>query len=152
MPTDVKVHNLIGEEVTLSKYLGNYLVIYFYPKDDTPGCTKEACSFRDFNKDIEELGAKIIGISKDNVKSHNKFIENHKLNFELLSDPETKLQDAFGVWAEKSMFGKKFIGTLRTTFLVNPDGNIVKVWEDVKPDNHAKEIYEELNKLIGKKD
>lgn len=133
---------------SLKKYLGKYLVLYFYPKDNTPGCTMEACSFRDFNAEIEDLGAKIVGISKDSLDSHEKFQNKHKLPFELIADEDLELQKAFGVWVEKSMFGKKYMGTQRATFVIDPEGIIIKVWEKVSPLNHAKEVFEFLKTQV----
>lgn len=143
IPVDIKVLNQDAKEVTLSDYLNNdFLVIYFYPKDDTSGCTTEACSFRDFNSEIEKAGASIVGISKDPVKSHVKFIEKNELNFDLLSDEDLKLNEAFGVWVEKSMYGRKYMGTQRATFLVNKKGEVVYVWEKVKPKEHGSEVLD----------
>jgi peroxiredoxin Q/BCP len=146
--TDTTLFDENEQPVTLGSYAGKYLVIYFYPRDNTPGCTVEACSFRDFNHEIENLGAKVIGISKDDVKSHNKFKDKQKLNFTLLSDPEHKLHEAFGVWAEKSFLGKKYFGALRATFIVDPTGKVIQVWEKVTPNNHAQEVYQFLEKNI----
>lgn len=145
-PLDVKVKDETGNDVSLSNFLDKYkyLVIYFYPKDDTPGCTTEACEFRDYNAEMEKLGAKIIGVSSDNTKSHNKFRDKHKLNFTLLSDPDHNLLQAFGVWGQKSMFGKLYMGILRTTFLIDPQGKIIHIWEKVKPEGHAEEVYETI--------
>lgn len=150
IPTDIKVFNLNGKGVTLNDYLGKPLVIYFYPKDNTAGCTREAQSFRDFKLQIEKLGAKIIGVSKDSVDSHRKFRDKHKLNFELLSDPDVKLIEAFGLWQEKRMFGKSYMGTIRATFVIDQNGIIQKVWPRVSPTDHGKEIYSYL-KVSSKK-
>ena len=149
VPTNIKIKDINDSEVTLSKYLGKYLVLYFYPKDETPGCTKEACSFRDVNEDIKALGASIIGISKDNAKSHNKFTKKHELNFDLLSDENHELQDVFGVWGEKTLWGRKYMGTLRTTFLINQDGEVIYKWEKVNPLNHSAEVLEKLREFIN---
>ncbi|MEP7103240.1 MAG: thioredoxin-dependent thiol peroxidase [Candidatus Dojkabacteria bacterium] len=129
IPQNILIIDENNKEVTLSDYLtSKYLVVYFYPKDQTPGCTEEACSFRDNNEKLKELDARVIGISSDSQKSHGKFKKKEELNFELLSDEDQKLQNAFGVWTEKSMFGKTFMGTLRTTFLVNKEGEILETW------------------------
>ena len=133
-----------GDDPKLDQFKGKYTVLYFYPKDNTPGCTKEACSFRDFNEEIEKLGARIVGVSKDSAESHGKFTEKHKLNFELIADTDLKLHKKFGVWVEKSMFGRKYMGASRTTFLLDPEGKIVKVWKKVNPLGHAKAVYEYL--------
>lgn len=148
VPVTVALRAPNDADVTLAEYLGQYLVIYFYPQDDTEACTVEACSFRDYNAEIENLGAKVIGISKDNQQSHSKFREKFSLNFLLLSDIENKLQEAFGVWGEKTMFGRTFMGTLRTTFLVSPQGEIVYVWPAVKAEGHAAAVYTKLKEII----
>ncbi len=147
IPTDITLKDINEKDVTLKDYLGKYLVIYFYPKDNTPGCTTEACDFRDYNKDIKALGAEIIGISKDPIKSHKKFIDDHKLNFTLLSDEEHKLQEALDVWTLKKFMGKEYMGTQRSTFIVNPEGEIVKEFRNVKAIGHAEQVYNELKKI-----
>jgi thioredoxin-dependent peroxiredoxin len=143
-----------GEKIDLSLFpsdLGiadsKYTVIYFYPKDNTPGCTTEACEFRDFNQDISKLGVTVIGVSVDSQKSHDKFVEKFKLNFPLVSDEDKKIVSDFGVWAEKSMMGRKYMGILRTTFLINSTGEIINIWENVKPNGHAREVLEYLQTL-----
>lgn len=152
VPTNIPLTDENGITVTLEKYIQDFLVIYFYPKDETPGCTEEACSFRDFNDEITKTGAKVIGISSDNQKSHFKFKRKHSLNFELLSDETHELQEAFGIWAEKSMFGKTFMGTLRSTFIVNSQSEIVASWADNEDSSEGKVLTEThgedvLNKL-----
>lgn len=149
-PIEIQLVDKEGKNVSLKDFLGQYIVLYFYPKDDTPGCTIEACEFRDFNEQIENIGAKIIGISKDNLRSHKKFVGKFSLNFTLLSDESTELQKAFGVWIEKSMFGKKYMGTQRSTFIIDPKGEIIQVWENVNPEGHAKEVYDILVNRIRK--
>lgn len=148
IPTDIALLDQSGQSHTLEDYLGKYLVIYFYPKDSTPGCTAEACSLRDYNSKIEKLGAKIIGVSRDSVSSHKKFADNEKLNFTLLSDPDSELQQAFGTWVEKKMFGKSYMGTSRSTFIVDPQGKVLRVWEKVKPENHGEEVFNELKNIL----
>lgn len=126
-----------GSEASLSDYRGRKIVLYFYPKDGTPGCTKEAEAFRDA---IEEFGKEdivIVGVSKDSIQSHRKFRERHDLPFTLLSDPEGKVLDLYGVWKEKSMYGRTFMGTERTTFLIDEEGIIKKAYRKVKVDGHA---------------
>jgi peroxiredoxin Q/BCP len=143
---DLKLSASNGKTVSLSDFKGKERVIlYFYPKDDTPGCTVEACGFRDSIKKIEKSGAVVLGISPDGVDSHNKFIEKFKLPFILLSDPDKKACDAYGVWVEKSMYGKTYMGVARTTFVIGKDGRIEKVYEKVKPEGHPEEILEFLN-------
>ncbi len=135
-----------NNEVKLTDFLTKkYLVLYFYPKDQTPGCTEEACSFRDNNEILEKLGARVVGISSDSQKSHGKFIKKESLNFELLSDEDHELQEAFGVWAEKSMFGKTYMGTLRTTYLIDKSGKILEMWggkteNKVSTKTHAEDV------------
>lgn len=134
---------------TLEDYRGQWLVIYFYPKDDTPGCTKEACSFRDHYQQLTDQGIKVIGISKDSTKSHQKFADKFSLNFPLLSDPSIQTIQAFGAWGTKKFMGKTYEGILRNTYLINPQGEIVKTYESVKPDTHVQEILEDLKSLIS---
>ncbi len=141
-PLNISLKNNQDEVVSLKDFLGKKVVLYFYPKDNTPGCAKEACSFRDFNDELKDLGIVVLGVSKDSVKSHQKFITEQKLNFPLLSDPDHILAEAFGIWAKKKMMGREYMGMLRTTFLINEQGIIEKVWENVSPENHAKEVWE----------
>jgi peroxiredoxin Q/BCP len=126
-----------GSQVSLKDYLGRKVVLYFYPKDNTPGCTTEAVEFRDVAKEFEKEGAAIVGVSKDSVKSHQKFKEKHDLPFTLLSDPEGKVLDLYGVWKKKSLYGRTFMGTERTTFLIDEKGIVVKVYRKVKAKGHA---------------
>lgn len=133
------------EEVSLKDFLGKSdIVLYFYPKDNTTGCTKEACSFRDNIQPIQSKNAVVIGISPDSVKSHQNFINKQNLNFTLLSDPDHKVAEAYGAWGEKSMYGKKYMGILRSTFVIGKDGKIKYVFEKVKPEGHAREVLEVL--------
>lgn len=129
-----------GNKVKLSDYKGQKVVLYFYPKDDTPGCTKEACSFRDANSVYKKKGIKVFGVSTDDEKSHQKFIEKYKLPFDLLADTDKKIVEKYGVWGEKSMYGKKYMGTHRKTFLIGEDGKIVKIFDKVKVAEHADEV------------
>jgi len=126
-----------GRKVSLGDYRGKNVLLYFYPKDGTPGCTKEAVQFRDMIEKFEKEGVVIIGVSKDRVKSHQKFKRKHELPFTLLSDPEGKVLDLYGVWKEKSMFGRTFLGTERTTFLIDESGIVKKVYRKVKVKGHA---------------
>ena len=129
-----------GGKISLADYLGKNVILYFYPKDDTPGCTKEACAFRDGFADFKKRGAVILGVSPDSVKSHDKFVEKFKLPFPLLADEDKEIVNAYGVWGEKSFMGRKYEGTNRVTFLIGPDGYIKKIWPKVKPEEHAAEI------------
>ena len=133
---------------TRKEYAGNWLVIYFYPKDDTPACTKEACNFRDARDAIAEYGnASVVGISKDNVKSHKKFADKHSLNFTLLSDPDHTVINAFGAWQPKKFMGREYLGIMRNTYLINPEGVIVKTYENISPNEHAGDIINDLREL-----
>ena len=135
-----------GKLVSLSDFAGKKVVIYFYPKDNTPGCTRQACAFAQNHMAFEEKNTVVIGISKDSVSSHMKFAEKYELPFVLLSDPERKAIEAYGVWQEKKLYGKVSMGVVRSTYLVNEDGIIEKVMPKVKPDTNAAEILEYLNK------
>lgn len=139
---NIKLASSKGGEVSLTDYKGKKVVLYFYPKDDTPGCTAQACAFRDYKKDYEDLNAVIIGVSKDPLSKHDKFIEKYGLPFELLADEEHKLAEAFGAWDEKSLYGKLFMGMIRSTFLIDEDGKIVKEWRKVKVAGHVEEVLE----------
>ena len=140
-----------GKIHKLSDYLGQYILIYFYPKDDTPGCTKEACTIGEAFPDFKKMKCKVFGVSVDSVKSHKKFVEKYKLPFTLLSDEKKKVVKKYGVWQEKSMYGKKYMGTVRTSFMIDPKGKIAKIYEKVKPEIHAKEVLDDLKELKKKK-
>ena len=129
-----------GNMVSLSDFAGKKVVLYFYPKDNTPGCTAEACSLRDAYSELQKAGYEIIGVSKDNEKSHQKFIEKQSLPFSLIADTEVRLNQEFGVWAEKKMAGRSYMGTLRTTFLIDENGIIERVIEKVNTKEHAAQI------------
>lgn len=133
-----------GEKVSLKSLRGKKVVLYFYPKDDTPGCTTEACAFRDNLKLVESKGAMVFGVSPDNVDSHKKFIDKFKLSFPLLADEGAKIAAAYGVWKEKSMYGKSYMGIERTTFIIDGQGNIAKIFHKVKPEGHAEEVLQAL--------
>ncbi len=135
-----------GEKVSLSDFKGKKVVVYFYPKDDTPGCTKEACSFRDGWSKFRKRGVAVLGVSTDDEKSHRKFADKFSLPFPLLADPDKKIVNDYGVWAEKSMYGRKYMGTLRVTYVIDEKGRIAAVWPKVKPDGHADEILEAIGK------
>ncbi|HSX14833.1 MAG TPA: thioredoxin-dependent thiol peroxidase [Candidatus Saccharimonadales bacterium] len=136
-----------GKNHSLADYRGKWLVLYFYPKDDTPGCTKEACSFRDGRQALVEAGLEVAGVSKDTVASHKKFVDKYQLNFTLLADPELTTIKAYKSWGLKKFMGREFEGTLRNTYLINPKGEIVKTYEKVKPDQHAMQILEDFEAL-----
>lgn len=137
-----------GTTKSLTDYAGKWLVLYFYPKDDTPGCTTEACSFRDERELIATLGnAEVVGVSKDSVASHKKFATKYNLNFTLLSDPNAEVIKAYDAWGERSMFGKKYMGIIRSTVIISPDGTIAKEYPRVDPKKHAAEIIADLQKL-----
>jgi len=124
----------------LSDYEGQTIVLYFYPKDDTPGCTKEACAFRDTYQDFKDAGVEVIGISPDSEKSHTKFSEKYELPFTLLSDPNHEICEAYGVWGLKKYMGREYEGVYRTTFIIGPKGEIKRVFENVKPSEHVEEV------------
>lgn len=142
-----KLKNQDGETVTLSELKGKSIVLYFYPKDDTSGCTKEACNFRDEFPKFKKIKAEIIGISADSVKSHKKFAEKYDLPFDLLSDESKDVVEKYGVWQEKSMYGKKYMGIVRTTFIIDAAGKIRKIFPKVKVDKHNQEVMEALKEL-----
>jgi thioredoxin-dependent peroxiredoxin len=133
-----------GGKVSLADYKGRNVILYFYPKDDTPGCTKEACAFRDHYALFEQKGAVVLGVSTDPVKSHQKFVAKFHLPFTLLADDEKQIVQAYGVWGQKSFMGRKYLGTHRVTFLIGPDGRIKKIWTKVKPEEHAQEVLAAL--------
>ena len=133
-----------GGKVSLADFKGQNVILYFYPKDDTPGCTKEACAFRDSYADFKKRGAVVLGVSTDSAKSHDKFVEKFKLPFTLLVDDEKKIVGDYGVWGEKKFMGRRYMGTHRVTFLVGPDGKIKKIWPKVKPEEHAQEVLAAL--------
>jgi thioredoxin-dependent peroxiredoxin len=136
-----------GRAVRLEDLRGKPVVLYFYPKDDTPGCTKEACSFRDAWSEIQETGAVLLGVSPDDAASHEKFRAKYRLPFPLLSDPDHAVADAYGAWGEKSMYGRKYEGILRTTFLIDGTGVVRRVFEKVRPDGHADEVLAAVQQL-----
>lgn len=137
-----------GKLVKSSDFVGKPMVIYFYPKDDTPGCTKEACSFRDTFKEYQERGVTVIGISADTPQAHGKFASKYNLPFILLSDTDTSVIKAFGAWGEKKMYGKSYEGIIRSTFVINSQGKIVMVFPKVKVEDHAKEVLTALKDTL----
>jgi peroxiredoxin Q/BCP len=138
-----------GETIDLKDYTGKTVVLYFYPKADTPGCTKEACGFRDAIASYKKLGVPVFGISPDPVEDVTKFAEKFKLNFPLLADADHSVAEKYGVWGEKNMYGKKYFGVLRATFVIGKDGKIAHVFEKVKPEGHDKEVLEWLGANPG---
>ena len=139
---DFSTKDQSGNTVKLSDHKGKKVVLYFYPKDDTPGCTKEACSFRDADDVYNTKGIKVFGVSTDSEKSHQKFISKYQLPFDLLADTDKEIVEAYGVWGEKSMYGKKYMGTFRKTFLIGEDGKIAKIFDKVNVSEHADEVLE----------
>jgi len=137
-----KTNDANGETVSLKDLRGQKVVLYFYPKDDTPGCTKEACSFRDGFAKFKKGGIKVLGVSPDSEASHKKFETKYKLPFTLLADKDHAIADAYGVWGEKKFMGRTYMGVRRTTFLIDENGKIKKVFEKVKPEDHASEVLE----------
>jgi len=133
-----------GTPQSLSDFRGEWVLLYFYPKDDTPGCTREACMIRDNFPEFKKLKLRVFGISIDSVKSHKKFGEKYKLPFTLLADDEKKVVNAYGVWAKKKFMGREYMGILRTSFLIDPKGKIAKIYEQVRPAEHAEEVLRDL--------
>jgi peroxiredoxin Q/BCP len=133
-----------GGQISLADFKGRNVILYFYPRDDTPGCTKEACAFRDHFAEFKKQGAVVLGVSADPVRSHDKFVTKYKLPFTLLADEDRKIVQAYGVWGQKSFLGKKYMGIYRVTFLIGPDGRIKKIWPRVKPAEHAAEVLAAL--------
>lgn len=138
-----------GEKVRLSQFKGQYVVLYFYPRDNTPGCTVEAREFRDSLEEFQSANAVVLGVSPDSAESHCKFIERFELNFTLLADESHHLAEAYGVWGEKSMYGKSFEGVHRSTFLIGPDGVLIQSWPKVKAEGHADQVLKFLEGLKG---
>ena len=144
---DFKLQADDGTTVKLSELRGSPVVLYFYPKDDTPGCTKEACGFRDRGRELEKAGAKVLGVSADSVESHVKFRDKFKLNFRLLADVDHKVAEKYGAWREKNMYGKKSMGIVRSTFVIDGEGKVAQVWKAVKVDGHDDAVIEAVKEL-----
>lgn len=142
---DFTLQDQEGKSHTLSQYRGKKVVLYFYPKDMTPGCTVQAEGMRDSMNDLEAKGIVVLGVSVDDVKSHKKFVEKHNLNFPLLADTDKKVVEEYGVWKEKSMFGKKYMGIQRDTFLIDEDGKLIQHFKKVNPLKHAEQVLEVLS-------
>lgn len=136
-----------GTKVRLSELTGTPVVLYFYPKDDTPGCTREACAFRDQKAKLKKLGAVVLGVSPDTVASHEKFRDKYELNFPLLADPDHKTAEKYGAWREKNMYGKKSMGIQRSTFLIDANGKVARLWKRVKVDGHDEQVLAALAEL-----
>jgi len=143
-----KLPSSSNQNFEIDKNLNQYLVIYFYPRDNTPGCTNEAKDFTKLYKEFKKLNCEIAGISKDDIESHKKFINKFKIPFQLLSDEKIIVLKKYEAWGEKSMYGKKFMGIKRTTVLINPKGKIIKIWNNVKVKDHAKEVLNFLKEVI----
>ena len=137
-----------GKSHTLSDYQGKWVLLYFYPKDNTTGCTAQACAIRDEFPAFGKLKVKVLGLSVDPVKSHKKFAEKYELPFTLLADEEKKIVKKYGVWAKKKFMGREYMGTLRTSFLIDPKGKITKIYEGVKPELHAEEVLKDLKEMV----
>ncbi len=144
---DLALQDQEGNERTLSENFGKLVLLYFYPKDDTPGCTKEACVIKEMYQDFEKLGVQVYGVSKDSPASHKKFKEKYALPFTLLSDPKGDVIEAYGAWQNKSMFGRSFMGVARISYLIGKDGIILKVYPKVDPATHAHQILEDVRGL-----
>lgn len=144
---DFELNDQEGQPVRLSDFRGRPVVIYFYPKDDTPGCTRQACAFRDRKADIEKTGAALVGISPDSSQSHAAFVAKHQLNFPLLADPDHKVAETYGAWREKKQYGKAYMGLQRSTFVIDAEGVVQKVWKNVKVDGHDEAVLKALGKL-----
>jgi peroxiredoxin Q/BCP len=138
-----------GAKVRLSALKGNPVVLYFYPKDDTPGCTREACAFRDAQNELKGLGVQLYGLSPDDVESHARFRDKFHLNFPLLADPGHKVAEKYGAWREKNMYGKKTMGIQRSTFLIDATGKVVKLWKQVRVDGHDQKVLEAVESLVS---
>lgn len=144
---DFELKDQFGKICKLKDYLGKWVLIYFYPKDDTPGCTKQACAIRDSWQDFKNAGIVALGISKDSVTSHKKFADKHSLPFIILSDEDKKIVEKYGVWQKKKFMGREFMGIARTSFLINTGGKIIKIYEKVNPNIHAKMILNDFREL-----
>ncbi len=138
-----------GNTVSLENFVDRWLILYFYPKDNTPGCTNEAKDFTNYQPEFSELGAKIVGVSPDSETSHDKFIDKHDLTIQLLSDPEHQVIETYGAWRLKKFMGKEYMGVVRSTFLITPDGKIARVWDKVRVKGHVEKVLQELKTLVG---
>jgi peroxiredoxin Q/BCP len=148
---DFKLPSTRGKDVSLKEFRGKDVILYFYPKDDTPGCTKEACSFRDHESDMSKRHAVVFGVSTDSLASHEKFKSKYDLNFPLLSDETSDVAKMYGVWKEKNLYGRRSWGVARTTFWIGADGKIKKIWKKVDTEKHAEDVMAELDAAQAKK-
>jgi len=146
---DFRLPSTRGKDVTLKEFRGKDVILYFYPKDDTPGCTKEACSFRDHESDMSKRHAVVFGVSTDSLESHEKFKSKYDLNFPLLSDQTADVAKMYGVWKEKNLYGRRSWGVARTTFWIGPDGRVKKIWKKVDTEKHAEDVLKELDSKAG---
>ena len=146
---DVALKSDQGKQIKLRDYLGKPVVLYFYPKDDTPGCTKQACAFRDRKAELAALGTVVLGVSADSVESHVKFRDKYELNFPLLADTEHTVAEEYGAWREKNMYGKKSMGIQRSTFLIDLAGNVAKVWKRVQVEGHDNQVLQAVQELVN---
>lgn len=137
---DFTLESSEGGKVALKDLKGKKVVLYFYPKDNTPGCTREACSLRDHNAELKKAGVVVLGVSKDSISSHQNFAKKYALPFALLSDADTKMAASYGAWGEKTLYGRKFMGMIRMTFLINEQGKVAKIWPKVKVDTHGADV------------
>jgi thioredoxin-dependent peroxiredoxin len=133
--------------VSLQDFVGSWLVLYFYPKDNTPGCTTEAKDFTAYADEFQKLGANVVGVSPDSQQSHSKFVTKHQLSLQLLSDPEHQMAESYGIWGLKKFMGKEYMGIIRSTFMIAPDGSIAHIWKNVRVKGHAEAVLEQLKKL-----
>ena len=138
-----------GQRIKLSDLKGKPVVLYFYPRDDTPGCTRQACAFRDRKNELAQLGIVVLGVSTDSVESHQKFREKYQLSFPLLSDPDHKVSELYGAWREKNMYGKKSMGIQRSTYLIGVDGKVLKLWKRVQVDGHDQSVLEAVRDTLN---
>ncbi len=143
---DFRLPSTRGKDITLKEFKGKDVILYFYPKDDTPGCTKEACSFRDHESDLSKAHAVVLGVSTDSLESHDKFKSKYNLNFPLLSDETADVAKMYGVWKEKNLYGRRSWGVARTTFWIGADGRIRKIWKKIDTEKHAEDVLAEMNK------
>ena len=143
----LNLNSTSGNSYSLKNSIGKYVILYFYPKDDTPGCTIEANDFNKLLSKFKKLNCDVFGISKDDLKSHNKFKEKYKIKFDLLADDEIKIVKSYKVWAKKKFMGREFMGVIRSTFLIDPKSKIIKIWDNVKVKDHAKEVLDTLKNI-----